>query len=123
MDWTVVLQNVWAIVGTTLGTALSVFLVLAIKRLAAKWGVNLSDAELEKVKECLRIGINAAEQRADAWAKSGEQKKTGSEKLDLALGIAKEFMATDLAKKFTEAQLKSLAESLLKQEQVSVKPE
>ena len=123
MDWTVLLQQIWLVVGATIGTALSVFLLLAVKRLAAKWGVNLSDAELEKVKECIRIGINTVEQRADTWAKYGDTKKTGNEKLDMALGIAKEFMATDLAKKFTESQLKALAESLLQQEGASVKPE
>lgn len=109
MNWTVVFQQVLLAVGGVLGTAIGVFAVLAVKRIAAKIGLSVETSELYLVHDAVRKGVAAAEK----WAKKGKKKNTGSEKLDYALKIIKGILSNKVVKKYTDEKLTHLVEGTL----------
>lgn len=115
MDWMVVAQQVILIVLGVAGSAIATFGVILVKRIAAKYGVHLSHEELQLVSNVMHTACLTAER----WAKVSQDKKTGSEKMDYAITVAKGLLGNALVKKVADEKLRQLAESILEHEKIA----
>jgi len=119
MDWIVLVQQIGLALVGILGSAVVAFGAIFVQRLAKRYGFHLDSEEQQRIAGALRTGIVNAER----WVrnKTGD-KPSGSEKMDYAIKVAKTMLSSKLVKKFTEEQMKILAEAILEVEKYSNKP-
>lgn len=112
MDWKTVAEQVLAVVLGVLGSSIALFLTLLVKRVAAKRGIELSQAQLDTVTNAIRQGVYAAER----WAEKAAEKPSGSAKYDYCLKVVKGLLENESVKAWTDEQLTHLIESFIQQD-------
>lgn len=104
-----VFEGIYILLGI-LGLAIATLVTVLVKRLAAKFGIKLSDEQLELARKLAEQGIHYASSKA----KAASEKPAGESKLKMAVDYIKghpEFVK--LAKKYSDEKLVNLIESTL----------
>lgn len=104
---------------TILGVAIAALVVVLVKRVAGKFGIQLSDEQLNLAQRLAEQGIHYANSKAAAAA----EKPAGQSKLKSAVDYIKshpEFIT--LAKKYSDEKLVGLIESTLGQKKAEGHP-
>lgn len=112
IDWAVLGQQVLAVVLGVIGTAFSLLVTLWVKRMAAKKGIEIDEADLEKVSTVVRQAVYATER----WAQKAESKPIGSAKLEYCMKTVRTLLSNQTVKTWTDEQLTHLIESFMQQE-------
>lgn len=108
----VILANLFQVVEGGLVMLVTGLASIALHKLCIKFHLG-NEAEL---KGALDVALGKAVHAAEGWAEAKTTEPTGSEKMDVAVKMARMLLTNPTFKAFTDEQLKHLIESALSQE-------
>lgn len=115
MDWAAVGAQAVNLLLGVFGTALATLLVIAVKKLAEKWHIEIGEAQEAALESAADKAVHAAEE----WARKQSDKPTGNAKMDFAMGVVKDVLGSSTYQKFAEPKIKAVIDSTLNEKRQS----